>query len=96
MFLVYWFTGRVGPVLQPPSLVLRWFGINNLVQTGEKLVQEFRLCAFASRARSLFVTAGAEQLAAPLLLVVPWEAQPRSGRLLGVQRGWRATRPLQH
>lgn len=32
--------------------------------------------------------AGAEQLAAPLLVVFPWEAEPRSGCLLAVQWGW--------
>lgn len=35
-------------------------------------------------------TAGAEQLAAPLLLVFPWEAEPRSDCLLGVRWGWSA------
>lgn len=38
--------------------------------------------------------AGAEQLAAALLAVFLWEAEPRSGCLLGVQWGWSAARPL--
>lgn len=50
---------------------------------------------FVSGSRGVF-SAGAEQPAAPLLAVFPWEEEPRSGCLLGVQRGRRAASPLQH